>query len=160
MFSVAAFAGYLFRKVVRFYNWDRRKKIFRFQNSWHYILNGEFYDFPRANISLKKDTVQDIEFVFVDALIETNDGSYIYDGILVDYELSGDGGLETITLAESERRKLLDDKKTEEEYSKSHYYSIDGHILLLKYSEIKNLNFTYYTLDENTDGSFTPRKVK
>ena len=165
MLIVAASSGYILRKIVRFQKWDRRKKIFRFQNHWHYILKGEFYDFPRANVSLKTDTVQDIEFVFVDALIETVNGSYIYDGILVDYELSNNGGLDTITLAETERRKLSDDKQRELEISDelvSHnpYYSIEGHILLLKYCEIKNLNFTYYTLDQNEDGSYVPRKVE
>ena len=167
MLIVAATSGYVFRKIVRYKNWDRRKKIFRFQNHWHYILKGEFYDFPRANISLKNDTVRDIEFVFVDALIETADGTYIYDGILVDYELSNNGGLDTISLAETERRKLTDDRQKRSEDSRDSnsksdnpYYTIEGHILLLKYCEIKNLNFTYYTLDQNEDDSYVPRKVK
>ncbi len=164
MLLVASFSGYIFRKIVRFKKWDREVKLFRFQNNWHYILKWEFYDFPRANISLKQDTVRDIEFVFVDALVETSDGSYLYDGILVDYELSQSGGLDTISLAQTERRKLSNDKKksknSQEEIQNSSHYQIEGHLLLLKYHEIKNLNFTYYTLDEAEDNSFSPRKVR
>lgn len=75
MIIVAGSVGYVSREIVRYFNLDRRRKIFRFQNHWHYILKGEFYDFPRANIALKHDTVREIEFVFVDALIETSDCS-------------------------------------------------------------------------------------
>lgn len=158
MFCVAAFCGRLLRKIIRYYNLDRRIKILRFQNQWHYILKGEFYDFPRANISLEKDTVRDIELVFVDALIETVDGTYLYDGVLVDYELSSNGGLDTITLTQSERRKLSEDRRFDGETGNP-YYNIEGHILLLKYEEIKNLNFTYYTLDRGKEGDYTPRMV-
>ena len=67
---------------------DRTFKFFRFQNSWHYILKGELFDFPRAEIVLERDTVEDIELVFVDAVLEINGDAYLYDGILVDYELT------------------------------------------------------------------------
>ncbi|UOY06520.1 hypothetical protein L0P88_21675 [Muricauda sp. SCSIO 64092] len=165
MFITAGFTGFLTKQIVRNQKWDRTRKFFRFQNSWHYILKGEFFDFPRADITLERDTVEDIEFVFVDAVIEINNASYIYDGILVDYELSQDGGLDTISLTNAQRRNLKDDAEVSDEgktkENLSNYYPIDGHILVLKYSEIKNLNFTYYTLEfvlENEE--FIPRIVE
>ena len=164
MFIASGFSGYWIKKLVRKNKLDRNYKFFRFQNSWHYILKGEFFDFPRADISLDRDTVEDIEFVFVDAILEFNNESYLYDGILVDYELSNtDSGLETISLTNAQRRKISDDSKISKKGNKKDnskkYYPITGHILVLKYSEVKNLNFTYLTLDYD-DNSFTPRLVE
>lgn len=165
LFTIACISGYYCKQIVRFKKWDRTYKFFRFQNSWHYILKGEFFDFPRADITLDEDTVEGIEFVFVNAIIEIKESTLLYDGILVDYELSGDGGLKNLSITEATRRKIGDDSTITDTGTKndnSHtYYPIEGHILVLKYSEIKNLNFTYYTLDYNElDQTFTPRIVE
>ncbi|MEW7279369.1 hypothetical protein ABW636_12315 [Aquimarina sp. 2201CG1-2-11] len=155
MFITSGLSGYLIKKGVRKYKLDRTFKFFRFQNSWHYILKGEFFDFPRADMVLEKDTVEDIEFVFIDAITEINGESFIYDGILVDYELSNEGGLETISITNAQRRKLSDDseisKNGKRKDNSNKYYPISGHILVLKYCELKNLNFTYLTLDHKKD---------
>ncbi|MCL6220426.1 hypothetical protein [Zunongwangia pacifica] len=164
MFFASGLCGYILKKIVRLRKWDRYSKFFRFQNSWHYILKGEFFDFPRADMTLDEDTVEDIEFVFVDAIVEINNESYLYDGILVDYELSNDGGLNYISLTGAERRNIKNDSKIVEgikQDNSKNYYPIKGHTLLLKYSEIKNLNFTYYTLSYNDEKQeFTPREVE
>jgi len=87
----------------------------------------------------------------------------LYDGILVDYELNGNNGLETISLTNAQRRKLDDDsiisKKGKKKDNSKKYYPIGGHIIVLKYCELKNLNFTYLTLDDDGD-SLTPRLVE
>jgi len=163
MFAIAGFSGYLLKQIVRSQKWDRRFKFFRFQNSWHYILQGEFFDFPRAEINLYNDNVEDIELVFVDAVIEMAGETYLYDGILVDYNLSQDGGLETISLSNPKRRKLSDDckitKKGKKKDNSSKYYPITGHILVLKYCELKNLNFKYITLEALDEDGFILREV-
>ncbi|MEM8937920.1 MAG: hypothetical protein AAGC64_01080 [Bacteroidota bacterium] len=163
MFVTSGFSGYLLKQIVRNRRWDRTYKFFRFQNSWHYILKGEFFDFPRAEIILERDTVEDIEFVFVDVVTEINNETLIYDGVLVDYELSRDGGLDTISITNAQRRSIKDDseisKGGKKKDNRSKYYPIEGHILVLKYCEIKNLNFSYYTLDLNKD-EFIPRMVE
>ena len=164
MFIVSGCSGYLLKQYVRKEKWDRKYKIFRFQNSWHYILKGEFFDFPRAEITLDVDTVEEIELVFVDAIMEINGKSYLYDGVLVDYELNGNNGLETISLSNSQRRRLNDDSKISKKGNKkdnsNKYYPLGGHIIILKYCELKNLNFTYLTLDEQDDDSLIPRLVE
>ena len=157
---LSSFIGALLKNFVRTCKLDRKYKFFRYQNHWHYILTGEFFDFPRANIDLDKSSVEDIEFVFVDALIEINDSSYLYDGILVDYELSNDGGLDFIIIKSAERRKIQADREFGEDGNRLDntdlYYPISGHMLILKYSEIKNLNFSYYKLQEE-NGSFSTK---
>jgi len=50
----AGFMGFIVKQFIRFNKFDRKYKLLRFQNSWHYILTGEFFDFPRANFNLKK----------------------------------------------------------------------------------------------------------
>ncbi len=157
---LAGLIGYLLRKIVRLNKLDREWKAIRFRNSWHYIVKGEFFDFDRANIELSNDTVEDIEFVFVSALVEVKESTFIYDGILVDYELNDQDSLNYITITASKRRKITDDCEIEENIKKdnsNNYYPIEGHILLLKYSEIKNLNFTYYTLERETENYYIRR---
>lgn len=165
LFTVSACLGYLSKKIIRYTKFDRKIKFFRFQNSWHYILKGEIFDFPKANINLFNDTVEDIELIFIDALMEVNGQGIIYDGILVDYELSqNSSGLETISIKSAKRRCLTKDrgKNTDSEYiisNKDDYYPINGHVLVLKYSDLKNLNFTYYKLDNLVDSVYSLKKV-
>ena len=139
--SLSAIAGYFLKKTIRYYKFDRKLKLFRFQNSWHYTLKGEIFDFPKANINLINDEVEDIELIFIDALIEVNGQAILYNGILVDYELNQTSGLETISLKSSKRRCFTNDKVNSTNSNNfDDYYSVDGHILVLKYIDLKNLN--------------------
>lgn len=141
--------GALFKQLVRTRGLDRRYSLLRFQNSWHYIFTGEFMEFPRSIKALTEDKVEDIELVYVDALVQTQEGSILYEGILVHYDLSKEGGLDCIGLEQVQRRYLSHDRK--KSFKTPKHYEIPGDILLIKYSDIKNLNFTYYTLEFGTD---------
>ncbi len=158
MLLVAAAYGYFSRKIIRHFKIDRRIKLFRFQNHWHYYLTGEFFDYPRANIRLVEDDVRDIEFVFVDALIETKECSYLVSGQLVDYELSRNGGLDSFSLTGVSRIKVSDYKEgllpTDDDY-----IQIDTHIFILKYSEVRNINLQFYKFKRFEDGSVLPQRV-
>ncbi len=163
MYLAALSLGYLSRKGVRYFKLDRKYKILRFKNEWHYLLKGEIFDFPDAEFDLITDSVEDIEFVFVDVIIELGGSSILYDGVLVDYSLSKNGGIESITLKNVQRRALTDDCKIKKDGSKksnaTKYYPIDGHLVLFKYEEIKNLNFTYYKLLRSQQGLY-PKLVE
>ena len=121
-------------------------------------MNAEIYEFKRSSINLSKHKVEDVEIVYVDALVETNEGTLIYDGILVDYELSGEGALNSLCLTQVERRYLRTDPDQQDRHSESKthpgYYQIPGHIFVLSYNQIKHLNFTYYTLEKTETGEF------
>ncbi len=151
----SSLSGYFLRKIVRQYKLDRRLNLFRFKNRWHYILTGEFFDFPGTAYDLEENQ-KEIDIIFIDALIETNEGSIIYEGIFLNYELSGESGLDTLTLKNVRRRYLRDDCSNK----KSKYHNIPGHNFTLKYSEIINLNFSYYKLDFNKKGGIIPRLIK
>lgn len=141
---ISCFLGYFGKKVVRHKKWDSKWKIFRFKNAWHYILSGEFFNFHRAAFDLTEDTIDSIDFVHVDALVDTKDGTVIYDGFFVDYELSQNGGLESISLKDVERRLLINDTSEQIFNPKDRHYKIPGHILVIPAQNIINLNITYY----------------
>ncbi len=148
----SSLSGYCLKILIRNNKFDRRYKLFRFKNNWHYILTGEFFDFPRATYDLTKDKPEEIAYIFIDALVQTKEGTIIYEGIFFDYELSDKLGLDTITLREVRRRYLQYDYSNK----KSKYYHIPGHLLVLKYSEIINLNFSYYKLNFNENNKLIP----
>jgi hypothetical protein len=156
---VAMLLGWQARLFVRKRKYDRRFKILRFKNSWHYLFKGEFTEFPRTSLRFKED-LSAIEVVQVDAIIELDSKTQIYMGYLADYELTSDGGLEYILLT-STKRKLIpalngNPAPPEEKYT---FYTIPGHVVTLPFTTIKNLNLTYYKLILNEDNS-TFRAVK
>lgn len=148
-FSIAIAAGlggFLSKKVIRNYKLDRIYKLFRFQNSWHYVLKGEFFDFPRASFDLEDSGVEEIEFVYVDAIIDTNAGTFLYEGIFVDYELSANSGLNYITLKNTSRKLISINKQDDGES-----YPINGHIVVLPFHQIKNINLSFYRIIQAND---------
>jgi len=164
----AAVLGFSSKYIVRKFKWDRRSKLFRFQNGWHYLFTGEFFDFPKASFDLEVDKVDQIELVYVDILVDAKEGSILYEGILVDYELSKDGGLGYVILKETIRRFLIpegaylvDEKDLlQENYANTEllnpnkfYNPIKGHIVVIPNKDIKNINFSYYKIEE-TDGAY------
>jgi len=149
MFFAAGILGHYSKQIVRTNQLDRTYKLLRFKNNWHYILKGEFFDFPRAYYTLINDSVENIEFTWIDAMVEMKGEVFLYDGVLVDYELNSHGGLDTISLKDVKRDILhTDTRNLRKDDSADTGYNIPGHIVVLKYQEVKNLNFTYYKLTE------------
>ncbi len=142
-------AGFLTKLIVRNFKLDRKIKLFRFQNEWHYIFSGEILDFPKV-----PGKAEDIDCSYVDALVKTDEGSVIYTGLLADYILTKEGGIDRIYLTDVKRRFLKDDiikaanasteqKQTEEE---SRYYYLPGQFFIIPYNLVINLHITYYKI--------------
>lgn len=182
IFIFASLIGLLSKYLVRVTKLDRRRKLFRFQNSWHYLFTGEFFDFPKASFDLELDDVKHIEYVYVDALVEIKEGSIIYEGILVDYELSREGGLEYLILKETIRRFLVEDDKSRLLYkdentridslespdtaiegilpeTQDFHIQIHGHIVVIPYRDVKNINFSYFKVVEISPGVYDVKNV-
>ncbi|ALU74991.1 hypothetical protein [Tenacibaculum finnmarkense] len=161
---ISSILGYISKKIIRKNLLDSKFKIFRFQNSWHYIITGEFFNFKRASYDLPKDKIKSIDFTHVDVLVETQEGTIIYDGFLVDYELSNKNDLKYITLKNVQRRYLnassINEGNNPESLSENDgtinqnnpYYQIPGHILVIPYEKIININFSYYRFIEIDNG--------
>lgn len=140
-------AGLLAKLIVRNLKLDRRFKLFRFQNEWHYIFSGEILDFPKV-----AGKAEDFDCSYVDVLIKTDQGTVIYTGLLADYILTREGGIDRIYLTETKRRFLKDDllngnEGTEEQINMTddhRYYYLPGQFFIIPYNQIINMHITYY----------------
>jgi hypothetical protein len=138
--TVSFFAGHTSRKVVRGLKFDRKFKLFRFTNDWHYLLSGEFLDFPEV-----PDHPEEVSFKLVNALTTVGSQQMIYIGELIHFTLSDEGGLENIVLKDAKRRLLQDD------LIENRYYDIPGRYITIPYKTIININVRYFYLEEVTD---------
>jgi hypothetical protein len=152
-------AGFTTKLIVRKLKLDRKVKLFRFQNEWHYIFSGEILDFPKV-----PGKAEDIDCSYVDALVKTDEGTVIYTGLLADYILTKEGGIDRIYLTDVKRRFFKDDltKKAEhtiaeqptgqdEGANDSRYYYLPGRFFIISYSQIINLHVTYYKVTPNQE---------
>lgn len=141
--TVSFFAGHASRKVVRTFKLDRRYKLFRFSNDWHYLLSGEFLDFPEV-----PDKPEEVSFKLVNVLTSTGGQQIIYIGELIHFTLSDEGGLDNVVLKDAKRRLLQNDD------SENRYYDIPGRYLTIPYKTIININIRYFYLADITDEGF------
>jgi len=147
--------GFLSKWVVRKLKLDRKIKLFRFQNEWHYIFSGEILDFPKVS-----GEADDIDCSYVDALVRTDEGTVIYSGLLTDYILTKEGGIDRIYLSSVKRRFLKDDilngpesqteQKPEDPDDKRYYY-LPGQFFIIPYNMVINLHITYYKFTITSD---------
>ena len=137
--AVSFCAGHISRKIVRILKLDRKFRLFRFSNDWHYLLSGEFLDFPEV-----PDNPEEVSFKLVNALTEVGGKQMIYIGELIHFTLSDEGGLENIVLKDAKRRLLEDD------LLENRYYEIPGRYITIPYKTIVNINIRYFYLEEVT----------
>jgi hypothetical protein len=137
--AVSFCAGHVSRKLVRILKLDRKLRLFRFSNDWHYLLSGEFLDFPEV-----PDNPEEVSFKLVNALTNVGGKQMIYIGELIHFTLSDEGGLENIVLKDAKRRLLEDD------LLENRYYEIPGRYITIPYKTIININIRYFYLEEVT----------
>ncbi len=149
---VGMVAGLAAKLIVRKFKLDRKVKLFRFQNEWHYIFSGEILDFPKV-----PGNAEDIDCSYIDALVKTDEGTIIYTGLLADYILTKEGGIDRIYLTDVKRRFFKDDitnkvespAELDESANDSRYYYLPGRFFIISYSQIINLHVTYYKVTPN-----------
>jgi len=130
----AWFLGYALRRVV----WDRQldlkyPALFGYRNQWMYTLTG------RGLVPLN----QPGEFVlpYLDALVEIGDKTRLYRGVFYDFSADQTGAPTAIFLIEARRGRF---RKVEGQADEFYWQPIPGDFFVLKFSEIKNLNISYY----------------
>jgi len=140
LFAAGYGLGYAFHALVRRQRWDHTTRAFRFPNEWYYLFSGEEAAGGQPDI------------VFVTVLLELSDATYLYRGILQAWYFDRQGNLDRVVLEEVLRRKLAEDRDSSEPYvppmrgSDERYYSVEGDLLVLRYSEVKTLNVEYLYL--------------
>ena len=146
--GTAALLGFSLRVLVRKTQLDLRYYFLRVNNEWYYLLSGEILDqldYPGES--------KNIEMIQIDALVNTGEGPMVYCGVLKDYYLSKDNGLDRLYLSNVYRRKFQDDlgrKDHMAEYGARNlderYYAMPGDLFVITYNNIINLNITYHCL--------------
>ena len=88
--------------------------------------------------------------------MNSTEGNIIYSGILENYFLSKENGLDRIYLRNVYRRKLKDDLGNEhgnvgylDRHLDNRYYAMPGDLFIINYDKIINLNITYYINQED-----------
>lgn len=138
LFSISFTIGYGFRKLIRNLKIDRKRRYFRFTNKWHYIFSGECLDFEDV-----PDKYEEITDKIINILCKVNGKSILYTGEFFNYYIDGKGDLEAVHLRNPIRRELDKDGGKDEDY-----YIISSRYLVIPNTDIININFRYFSLEE------------
>ena len=139
--SFAAIIGYVSHFAVRQLGLDRSTRILRFNNQWFYLLSGEITQFKGS-----PHIDQEVDGVLLTTIVHHAEADYLYRGLVADFFFDKEGYLDRVLLTLTARRKLSDDRKTEEAgspESEARYYDIEGDYFVLKYSEMSTVNVDY-----------------
>lgn len=129
-------SSYLLGSFCRRFVWTCRLDIhvpsLRVKHSWFYVLQGRLPGLPRGVLG------------YVDVLTEhpgePPDNSRLYRGLVVDFEISSTGGIESLTLRDSKRGKNRG--------SDFEWKAIPSSRMIIVGSTIHSINMTYVALEE------------
>lgn len=139
---LAAGIGFVARWVVVHWQLDKKFGIFKINNEWYYLFSGRLLE-----------DADEIDFIQIDALVQTPEGVVIYCGVLNDFYLTSEGGIDRLYLVNVYRRKFSDDyivANVEPKNLDDRYYNMPGDYLVIFGQTLLNLNLTYYKLAEST----------
>jgi hypothetical protein len=105
VYALSAVIGIIARNIVIKYSLDVRIQLLRLYNDWYYHLWG-FVSMDEKGRKYFNET----DNVWLDILVDNNDGSFIYSGWLYEFILSREEGLNFLCLNGVRRRKLAMDK--------------------------------------------------
>ncbi|SKB48878.1 hypothetical protein SAMN05660776_1359 [Salegentibacter holothuriorum] len=136
IFLFAIIVGHLSARFIRLYNWDKKYKIFKFQNQWFYIFSGELLHFRKfeqgRNIaSADKELLLDHKFstTYADVMISNSEGNReLYTGYVADYDLKADDitKLERIYLLDAYRYKKIPKDTKVNQAESSYSFTIES----------------------------------
>jgi hypothetical protein len=176
LIALGVVTGVITRALVRKLKFDLYWKFLRFGNEWYYLLSGEMLNLPEKNAEANwfervggyfRDLFTkkaQVELIQVDAVVNSTEGDLIFSGILKDFFLSKDNGLDRLYLSNVYRRSFKNDLQDEDKNpgflardTDERYYAMPGDFFVITYDKIRNLNITYYLQDtaaeEATDES-------
>lgn len=161
LYAFALFAGQALSRCVRRLKLDLRLPWLRYANDWHYLFSGEVLQFPET-----LEAAREVDGAFISATVELGGKPYLYVGVLKDYWLNRDGGLDRLLLSAVWRRDLSADKTGEvivPFWEDARYYPIDGDYFVLPCAGLKTLNVQYIVLeelDEAVEVDFVPEEAE
>lgn len=150
MYLASFILGVFFHYVIRKLNWDKKYKVLRFKNYWYYLFSGEIGKFPKFDKALidiqingiEKDT--DVSMAYADILTDECGKTRMYTGYVLDYELDQENSnqLDKIYLLDAHKYNYVQNKKFrfQKDFIKQ---SIPGHLFIIDYKKVLNINITY-----------------
>ena len=142
---IASICGLIGFNLIRKFKLDVIFPILKFDSEWKYLFRDDkrIFDEDSAQNYRTFDSAQ------VDLLVKDSTGdSYLYSGTLFNYKTNKDGSLENISLLETKRYK-----KTKETNS-TIIKDIPGHIVIVPYSNVLNMNITYMYRNKKSQNRF------
>ncbi|MEQ9886448.1 hypothetical protein [Pectobacterium zantedeschiae] len=121
IFLLSYFSG-IIMQWLRFKFNPNKESCYSFNLPWYYELNG---------IVEKDSPIPDM--IKITCMLDSNNKTYLYSGILEDFYLNPDGSLDRVVISNVERRMLKDNinlKLTS---------NLNSDKLIIKYCEIKNI---------------------
>lgn len=170
-------------KLDRQYHWLRFDNKWHYILSGEVVEFGENKPEPHTDTEAGRveglafktfQSVDDFDLVFIDTIVSLSEGDAVYSGVLFSYDLDKDGGLSSIqlkgaqrkniTLGATVKRTLLHEKDRgmvsaykETELTtltdSNEYYQIPGDALIIPYSQIINMNVTYYKFQKPVESN-------
>jgi hypothetical protein len=134
LYTSSILLGLLSGRLIRITKIDTKFKLFRFNNYWFYLFNGEHTRFKKMR-HLKESNRKHL-FTKADILIDNNTNTDLYSGIVVDYELQDNDcrSLSKVMLQNATRYALKENRNVP--------VKIPGTLFVVDCSSMKNINLT------------------
>ena len=146
LYVASPLTGWACHTLVRNFRLDHKFSFLRFDNDWHYVLSGEFLNFPDRKPPLNSE----IAFVQVSLVTEIGGDPFLITGSLEEFFFDREGRLDRLVLADTYRRPLGKDRDEGVEQKAlakdARFYRIQGNYFVVPYAEVRNLNVGYWTL--------------
>lgn len=135
--------GSVCRRIIWALRIDTYFRFMSFRHPWYYLLHGRYKHLPRRVIA------------FVDILVslpeQKDEGpSRLYRGVVIDFDVSDDGKLESVVLRNATRGK-----KRGPDFE---WISIPGDSFTVMGGTIHSINVTYWDVDESEGGDPPAKK--
>jgi hypothetical protein len=153
MVLTAIFIGRTLRLLVNHFGWHAHTEFLRLYNYWWYFFNGY-----KVDGFLNGATTAPFDIVFVNALVNTNAGTMIYSGFLIDFVCEGEK-LDRIYLSETSKREFkkttMNDKGNYLSHEAGNAYPIEGDTMMIPYNNIINLNLQFVSIPPEFENTLT-----
>jgi hypothetical protein len=129
------------RKILQATNLHATNEIYNLYNKWWYFFSGNYSD------------ITEYDLVFIDAVVDTNDGTIIYSGFLMNFETKN-GELDRIYLKDAVRREFKRQSNNQNPMlinEPGAPAQIPGATFSLKYDKIINLNVNFILIEEQVN---------
>jgi len=149
MVLAAILIGRTARLLVKNYGLHTHDELLRLYNYWWYFFNGY-----KVDGFLNGRSFAPFDIVFVHALVNTNAGTMIYSGFLIDFVCEGEK-LDRIYLSKTSKREFkkmtTNDKGNYLSDETGNAVRIAGDTMMIPYNNIINLNLEFLTLPPEFD---------